>query len=79
MKNFSIFLLLVLSLSLSVSAQNGVVKLEGTVVCCEDCWAEKDRAKFEYGNAENLLKAKSCVEGGDPTRLAVRTGDKFKH
>ncbi len=78
MKNFSIFLLLVLSLSLSVSAQNGVVKLEGTVVCCEDCWAEKDRTKFEYGNAENLLKAKSCVEGGDPTLLAVRTGDKFK-
>lgn len=78
MKKFSIFLLLILSLSLSVVAQNGAVKLEGIVVCCEDCWAEKDRTKFEYGNAENLLKAKSCVEGGDPTLLAVRTGDKFK-
>ncbi|MDQ3181672.1 MAG: TlpA family protein disulfide reductase [Acidobacteriota bacterium] len=78
MKKFSVFLLLVLSLSLSVTAQNSAVKLEGTVVCCEDCWAEKDRTKFEYGNAEDLLAAKSCVEGGDPTLLAVRTGDKFK-
>lgn len=76
MKKISIFLLLLFSLS--VAAQNGAVKLEGTVVCCEDCWAEKDRTKFEYGNAEDLLKAKSCVEGNDPTLLAVRTGDKFK-
>ncbi len=53
------------------------VKLEGQVVCCADCWAEADRSKVEYGTAENLLKAKSCVEGGDPTLLAVREGDKF--
>src|SRR6185503_6661361 len=26
----------------------------------------------------NLLKAKSCVEGGDPTLLAVREGEGFK-
>jgi len=54
------------------------VSLEGQVVCCADCWGEADRAKVEYGTAEDLLKAKSCVEGGDPTLLAVREGDKFK-
>ena len=59
-----------------VVAQNGM-KLEGQVVCCADCWAEADRTKVEYGTAENLLKAKSCVAGGDPTLLAVREGDKF--
>jgi thiol-disulfide isomerase/thioredoxin len=58
-------------------AQNSAVRLEGQVVCCADCWAEADRAKVEYGNAEDLLRAQSCVEGGDPTLLAVRTGDKF--
>lgn len=52
-------------------------RLEGQVVCCADCWAEADRTKVEYGTAENLLKAKSCVEGGDPTLLAVREADKF--
>ncbi|HLM61663.1 MAG TPA: TlpA disulfide reductase family protein, partial [Pyrinomonadaceae bacterium] len=64
--------------SLFANAQNSAVKLEGQVVCCADCWVEADRTKVEYGNAEDLLKAKSCVEGGDPTLLAVRTGDKFK-
>ena len=53
-------------------------RLEGQVVCCAECWAEADRNKVEYGTAEDLLKAKSCVEGGDPTLLAVREGDGFK-
>lgn len=53
------------------------LRLEGQVVCCADCWAEADRTKVEFGTAEDLLKAKSCVEGGDPTLLAVREGDKF--
>jgi thiol-disulfide isomerase/thioredoxin len=53
------------------------VKFEGQIVCCADCWAEADRTKVEFGTAEDLLKAKSCVEGGDPTLLAVRSGDKF--
>lgn len=60
-----------------VSAQSSSVKLEGQVVCCADCWAEADRTKVEYGTAEDLLKAKSCVENGDPTLLAVRENDKF--
>ena len=71
----SIFVLLV---SLSTQAQPAGAKLEGQVVCCAECWAEADRNKVEFGTAENLLKAKSCVEGGDPTLLAVREGEKFK-
>jgi thiol-disulfide isomerase/thioredoxin len=61
----------------SANAQKALT-LEGLVVCCAECWAEADRTKVEYGTAENLLKAKSCVEGGDPTLLAVRKGDTFK-
>ena len=70
----SLFLLLISGFT--ISAQN-TVSLEGQVVCCADCWAEADRTRVEYGTAENLLKAKSCVEGGDPTLLAVREADKF--
>lgn len=73
-----LFLALVVCLisTCPIVAQNNAT-LEGQVVCCADCWAEADRNKVEYGTAENLLKAKSCVEGGDPTLLAVREGDKF--
>ena len=60
-----------------VSAMAQATRFEGQVVCCAECWAEADRTKVEFGTAENLLKAKSCVEGGDPTLLAVREGDKF--
>lgn len=52
--------------------------VEGQIVCCAECWAEADRAKVEFGTAEDLLKAKSCVEGGDPTLIAFREGKKFK-
>lgn len=65
-----------LIIATQVFAQNRIT-LEGQVVCCEECWVEADRTKVEYGTAENLLKAKSCVEGGDPTLLAVREGDRF--
>lgn len=77
MKRLLASLLLCLTAPLMVAAQ-GTAKLEGQVVCCADCWAEADRNKIEYGTAENLLKAKSCVEGGDPTLLAVREGEGFK-
>lgn len=80
MYKIQIVLALIFCFSLSVSAQKNVlneIKLEGQIVCCADCWAEADRTKVEFGTAEDLLKAKSCVEGGDPTLLAVRTGDKF--
>ncbi|HEX2269760.1 MAG TPA: TlpA disulfide reductase family protein [Pyrinomonadaceae bacterium] len=71
-------ILLLLVLSTAAYGQDTPAKLEGQVVCCAECWAEADRTKVEFGTAEDLLKAKSCVEGGDPTLLAVREGDKFK-
>lgn len=71
-----ILLLALFWLSASVFGQ-APVSLEGQIVCCAECWAEADRTKVEFGNAEDLLKAKSCVEGGDPTLLAVREGDNF--
>jgi len=64
--------------ALTANAQSTLTKLEGQVVCCAECWAAADRNKVEYGTAQDLLKARSCVEGGDPTLLAVREGDKFK-
>lgn len=76
MKRSLLVILLCLTAVLTVAAQR-TVKLEGQVVCCAECWAEADRTRVEYGTAENLLKAKSCVEGGDPTLLAVREGNQF--
>jgi thiol-disulfide isomerase/thioredoxin len=70
-------LILLLNFGFIAAAQDSSVKLEGQVVCCADCWAKADRTKVEYGTAEDLLRAKSCVEGGDPTLLAVREGEKF--
>jgi thiol-disulfide isomerase/thioredoxin len=77
MKRMFIALLFSLAFAVPIAAQSPGVRLEGQVVCCAECWAEADRTKVEYGTAENLLKAKSCVER-DPTLLAVREGDKFK-
>ena len=74
MTRFILLFVFLLGCAGPLSAQvNG--GLEGVVVCCADCWAEADRNMVEYGTAENLLKAKSCVEGGDPTLLAVRELD----
>lgn len=70
-------LFITLSLFSIAAAQNSSVKLEGQVVCCADCWAQADRTKVEFGTAEDLLKAASCVAGDDPTLIAVREGDRF--
>ena len=78
MKSLVTSLALVFIVTTFSNAQSLPTKLEGQVVCCAECWAEADRTKVEFGTAEDLLKAKSCVEGGDPTLLAVREGDKFK-
>ena len=78
MKLFIYSLLLCFLFTIPAAAQTPNTKLEGQVVCCAECWAEADRTKVEYGSAADLLKAKSCVEGGDPTLLAVREGDNFK-
>ena len=77
MKRLLRSLMFLLPLAGIALGQTGAVKLEGQVVCCADCWAEADRTKVEYGTAEDLLKAQSCVAKGDPTLLAVREGDKF--
>jgi thiol-disulfide isomerase/thioredoxin len=76
MKILILTLMVYLVACCSVIAQTAT-KFEGQVVCCAECWAEADRTKVEYGTAENLLKAKSCVER-DPTLLAVRENDQFK-
>jgi thiol-disulfide isomerase/thioredoxin len=77
MKRIFRVVFLLASLAAIAAGQTSAVKLEGQVVCCADCWAEADRTKIEYGTAEDLLKAQSCVANGDPTLLAVRAGDKF--
>jgi thiol-disulfide isomerase/thioredoxin len=80
-RSASIFIAVIITIlffTAAIHAQNERTKLEGQVVCCAECWAEADRTKVEFGTAEDLLKAKSCVEGGDPTLLAVGEGDKFK-
>ena len=78
MKSLITALTVLIFFALPVRAQNTTTRLEGQVVCCAECWAEADRTKVEFGTPADLLKAKSCVEGGDPTLLAVREGDKFK-
>lgn len=75
MQNTISAVLLILVGTLSAMAQ--ATRFEGQVVCCAECWAGADRTKVEFGTAADLLKAKSCVEGGDPTLIAVREGDKF--
>ncbi|MBA3442534.1 MAG: TlpA family protein disulfide reductase [Pyrinomonadaceae bacterium] len=76
MKRMLIGLLLCLAVAVQAAAQS-TAKLQGQVVCCAECWAKADRTKVEYGTAEDLLKAQSCVAGGDPTLLAVREGDRM--
>jgi peroxiredoxin len=78
MKSLLTALTLIFIVTTFSNAQSLPAKLEGQVVCCADCWADADRTKVEFGTAEDLLKAKSCVEGGDPTLLAVREGEGFK-
>jgi thiol-disulfide isomerase/thioredoxin len=76
MKKLVLALLICFVAAAAISAQD-TITFKGQVVCCAECWAEADRNKVEYGTAENLLKAKSCVER-DPTLLAVREDEKFK-
>lgn len=57
--------------SSDVAAQSQPPKLEGQIVCCEDCWARADRQTVPYGTADDLAKAQACIANGDPTLLAV--------
>src|SRR5262245_57299336 len=58
-----------------IAAAQSVAKLEGQIVCCEDCWAEADRKIAPYGTPANLAKAADCIAKGDPTLLAVMGTD----
>jgi thiol-disulfide isomerase/thioredoxin len=74
MRRLLVYLGLLLSITVLPSragAQSQLVKLEGQIVCCRDCWARADRTKVVYGIAADLEKAKECVSNGDPTLLAV--------
>lgn len=76
-KNFIALLNVVVFLFLSANASAQGIRVEGQIVCCAECFAEADRTKVEFGTAEDLLKAQSCVASGDPTLIAVREGEKF--
>lgn len=78
MKVLLLSVLFLLVCAPSVAAQNQTTKLEGQVVCCEECWAREDRAKVPFGTRADLEKAKGCVAGGDPTLLAVMRADGAK-
>ena len=54
---------------------NAGARLEGQIVCCEDCWNKADRQKVPYGSPEDLAQSAKCVANGDPTLLAVMAQD----
>jgi thiol-disulfide isomerase/thioredoxin len=71
-KRFIWIFLLILGASAGAMAQApGAIKLEGQVVCCEDCWLRADRKTTPFGTRADLEKAAECVANGDPTLLAV--------
>lgn len=69
----ALLLMFVFSAGLVVAAD---VRLEGQVVCCEDCWNKADRTKTTFGTTEDLAKSAGCIANGDPTLLAVSEGGK---
>jgi thiol-disulfide isomerase/thioredoxin len=71
MKNVLIILCLLICVISSATAQNATAKLEGQIVCCEDCWNRADRKTVSYGTSADLVKAAECISNGDPTLLAV--------
>lgn len=73
-----LLLSLVLTLSffsVAIAQSSGPIKLEGQVVCCEDCWAKADRKTTPYGTRADLEKARECVGNGDPSLLAVANNE----
>ena len=70
MRAFLVFLFLLAAFAPAISAQP-VTKLEGQIVCCEECWVRADRTSVPYGTPSDLAKAAECVGNGDPTLLAV--------
>lgn len=70
MRAFLVFLFLFVPFVQGAVAQTAT-KLEGQIVCCEDCWVRADRKVVPYGTPADLAKASECVGNGDPTLLAV--------
>jgi peroxiredoxin len=70
---FILFLLLLILFPV-VPAQTPL-KVEGQVVCCEECWMRADRKTTPFGTRSDLAKAAECVGNGDPTLLAVTAKD----
>jgi thiol-disulfide isomerase/thioredoxin len=54
---------------------NAPGRIEGQIVCCEDCWNKADRQKVPYGSPEDLAQSAKCIANGDPTLLAVMAQD----
>jgi thiol-disulfide isomerase/thioredoxin len=50
-------------------------RLEGQILCCEDCWNKADRRKVPYGSPDDLAQSAKCIANGDPTLLAVTAPD----
>ena len=76
MKRFLLGIALTAVLFCSAGAQSSdVARLEGQVVCCEDCWAKADRKITPYGTRADLEQAAQCVGRGDPTLLAVANSE----
>ncbi|HEX5085568.1 MAG TPA: TlpA disulfide reductase family protein [Blastocatellia bacterium] len=61
--------------SASAQTANAPGRIEGQIVCCEDCWNKADRQKVPYGSAEDLAQSAKCISNGDPTLLAVTAQD----
>jgi thiol-disulfide isomerase/thioredoxin len=67
-------LLLLMSCAQLASAQTAT-KLEGQIVCCEECWRRADRKTVPFGTPADLAKSVECVGNGDPTLLAMTAQD----
>lgn len=71
MKRLLLSLLLAHVFYAGAAGQTTAVKLEGQVVCCEDCWAKADRKTTPYGTRADLEAAVECVTSGEPSFLVV--------
>jgi hypothetical protein len=59
----------------SAQKANASGRIEGQILCCEDCWNKADRRQVPYGSSEDLAQAAKCIANGDPTLLAVTAQD----
>ena len=71
MKNVLVILCLFVFVISSATAQSAATKLEGQIVCCEECWNRADRKTVPYGTSSDLVKSSECISNGDPTLIAV--------